>query len=340
MMRNISFAIFLFVASPLVAQEIQGDPISETLKAAKTAYEKEIAEASELLVESIDARISHVENNSRLSVKSQLESLKELKAERDAFLKDPDKLPSERSLLSSTKKYKRQLRYARTAMEKAFNRAADDYRKPPVKDFEAAARVLEEQKTFFASANSKLEEKGNAKLTFEPAFTNANWIASAPNFVKIKKDQLLIAAVPDGNVVLTKKNDFHHAHAVVELAAAKGTEAFVILNAQKRGDRWSGVTSRIYFDKGKVLAGGQRTGFRKNAGAEQEFEVGDYFKLRLHVHDGSVVSWLNGQNTARIGYGETKTNTTGSIGFVVRKGALSIKSFKGISKQHKPKSAK
>lgn len=338
MMRNISFAIFLFVASPLVAQQVQGDPILETLEAAKTTYEKEISDASEMLVETIDARISRIENNSRLSVKSQLESLNELKAERDAFLKDSGELPSKRSLLAAVKKYKRQLRISKTALEKAFGTAADDYRKPPVKDFEAAARVLKEQETFFKYP--KIEEKVDSRVTFEPAFDNANWIASAPRFVKIKKDQLLIAAVPDGNVVLTKKNDFHHAHAVVELAAAKGTEAFVILNAQKRGDRWSGVTSRIYFDKGKVLAGGQRTGFRKNAGAEQEFEVGDYFKLRLHVHDGSVVSWLNGQNTARIGYGETKTNTTGSIGFVVRKGALSIKSFKGISKQHKPKSAK
>ena len=337
MMRNISFAIFLFVACPLVAQEIQGDPISDTLESAKATYKKEISEASELLVESIDNRISRVEDNSRLSVKSQLESLKELKAEREAFLADPGKLPSNRSLLAAVKKYKRQLRVSKTTMEKAFGTAADEYRKPPVKDFEAAARVLEEQKEFFDQATfGSLSKKENTKLTFEPAFGDKNWIASAPNLVKVKSDQLLIAAAPDGNFVLTKKDDFHHAHVEVELAATKDIEAFVILNAQKNGERWSGVTSRIYFDKGKVIAGGQRTGFRKNAGAEKEFKAGEYFKLRLHVHDGSVVSWLNGDNTARIGYGETKANVTGSIGFVVRKGALSIKSFQGISKQHKP----
>ena len=176
-----------------------------------------------------------------------------------------------------------------------------------------------------------LPENPNDSSTFNPTFNAENWVASAPQFVKIEGDQLLIAAAPGGNFLLTRKSDFQHARVVVEVAAAQGTEAYVILNAQQEGGKWFGVTSKIHFDKGKIIAGGQRTGFRSDIGKQLQFGVGEHFKLRLRVHDGKVDSAVNGRNTASIAYGKGKTNETGSVGFVVKKGVLSVKACEVVS---------
>ena len=135
--------------------------------------------------------------------------------------------------------------------------------------------------------------------------------------------------------MITKKFDYIHPDVVVEVAAATGTEAFLILNAQLRDGRWSGVTSKIHFANGKINAGGQRTGFRENAGEQGEFDAGEDFKLRLYVNQHpkearskTVKSLLNDESTGQKGYGFSKTNEMGAVGFIVTRGGLSIKSFK------------
>ena len=337
MIRFVYFAAVLLIANPLLAQnKAQDDTIAETLTAAKAAYKEAVEQASNSLLAEIDARIENVENNSKLSVESQLESLKALAAAREAFVKDQSNVPSQRKLVSAKNKFERLVRNSRKDLEDAFDKAADAYRKPPIKDFKAAERVLKERKEFFADKLEKQAEGSN--VAFNPAFNDKNWKASSPKLVTFKDDCLKIAAAPNGNVLLTKKTDYKRGtdlvDVIIEVAAAEGTEAFIILNAQQKAGKWSGVTSRIHFENGKIQAGGQRSGFRQNSGRQQEFEAGEYFTLRLYVHEHGkdpnkalVKSSLNGNTTGHTAYEWYKTNKSGALGFVVLKGALSIKKF-------------
>lgn len=341
-MRCLYFVAILFFANTLFAQDkVQDGSIAETLTAAKASYKEQLEQASNSLLAEIDARISTVENNSKLSVESQLETLKELAAAREAFVNDPGNVPSQRKLVAAKNKFQRLVRNSRKTLEDAFDEAADAYRKPPIKDFKAAERVLEERKNFFSD---KLEREGaeGKKVAFKPAFNDKNWFATAPKLVSIKDDVIKISAAPNGNALLTRKTNFKRGtdlvDVAVELAAAKGTEAFIILNAQQKNGKWSGVTSRIHFENGKIHAGGQRSGFRKNTGRQEKFKAGEFFKMQLYVHEhlqdsnrALVKSSLNGKSTGHTAYEWHKTNKSGAVGFVVLKGALTIKSFEVVN---------
>lgn len=353
MIRYLLFGIILLAASPLLAQDKRPsdplfdapqDPIGETLTIAKTSYEKEVAAASELLLDAIDAKIKRVESSSKMKMESQLEMLKVLAAEREAFVSDSNQLPSQRSLKSAVKKFERVRRKSISDLEDAFDDAAEAYRKPPKKNFEAATKTLEERAAFLKKVGKDAKKKGEkrkkgakkelTKLPFTPAFDEENWVISAPNFAEIKEERLNIYAAQGGNIVLTKKHDYRHPDVTVEVAAAAGTEAFLILNAQLKEGKWSGVTSKIHFANGKINAGGQRTGFRENL-ENREFEVGEDFRLRLYVrqHPGDagaklVKSNVNNSGTGNISYSFKNTNEMGAVGFMVTRGGLSIKSFK------------
>jgi len=334
-MRYVYFSIVMLLANPLLAQDEPAvDPISDKLIEAKATYRSEVAEAKQSLLKEIDARVERVENSPTLSVEAQLSLLKELAAQRKAFASDPSALPEEKKLLSKVSRFKRQLRESRKSMENAFDKAADAYRKPPAKNFEAAASVLEERKTFFETFFEIKLKPGN--VDFEPAFNDTNWTASSPKLVKVKSNQLRIAATPGGNVVLTQRSDFEPADVVIEFSAEKDTEAFIILNAKLENGKWTGATSKIHFENGKIFAGGLRPGYRPRAEQQKEFGVGEFVKLRLHLRQHPAApekllchSWTNGKSIANLAYPWEKYDIarTGAIGFIVNKGAISVKMF-------------
>lgn len=366
MIRCFYFVLILLVAGPLFAQDKRPrdplfdpvlDPIGETLTVAKASYKDEVSKATKVLLDAIDARVKRVENSSTMKMEAQLELLKELAAEREAFVGDSKKLPAQRTLKSAVKKFERQLRESRSTLVDAFEDAAEAYRKPPKKNFEAAAKTIEDRDAFLKEIGAETKKKGKGKeekgskgkesfskeakkLAFTPAFDADNWVVSASRFVEVKNDRLIIHSARQKNIVFTKKFDYLHPDVTIELAAAKGTEAFLFLNGQFKDGDWnsiSGVTSKIHFANGKINAGGQRTGFRENSRKREQgiFEVGEDFKIHIYVHqhpadaDNKLVkSWVNGKMTGNLSYSFSSTNEEGTVGFLVLKGALSIKSFK------------
>jgi len=331
MRRCIFFALVLCFANPLLGQdETPADSVAATLTAAKTDYRTVFLTASQSLLDEIDERITRTENNFKMSVETQLALLKDLAAQRKAFQADHGDLPTYRGLKAEVSKYNRKLRQARSTMEDAFDDAADAYRKPPLKNFSAAAKVLKERETFFDEI--PIPEIARSEITFN----GRNWSVSDPKMVEITKDQLRIAATSDGNLVLTGKSDYQSADIVAELAAETGTEAFVILNAKKIDGEWTGVTSRIHFENGKVIVGGLNTGFRPNKGNQRKFRAGEFFQLRLHIRPAPKVSsnkamahnWIDGKNVLNRFYPWSETNRSGSMGFMVTKGSLLIKELK------------
>ena len=185
-MRYVYFAIVAILASSLFAQEkTSTDPISKTLDEAKAVYKNAVEEAKQSLLKEIDERIGRVENSSAMNVEDQLSMLKELAAQREAFVVDSSDLPSQKKLQSKVSRFKRKIRESRKSMETAFDKAADAYRKPPAKDFVTAAKILKERKTFF---EIKLKP---GKVDFEPAFNDANWTASSPKLVKVRKSSFM-----------------------------------------------------------------------------------------------------------------------------------------------------
>jgi len=184
MRRCIFFALILCFANPLFGQDkTPADPISATLTAAKTNYRTAVFAASQLLVDKIDERIKRTEDNFKMSVETQLATLKDLAAQRKAFYFDND-LPTYRGLKAEVSKYNRKLRQAKSTMEDAFDDAADAYRKPPLKNFSAAAKVLKERETFFEEV--PISETDRSEITFN----GHHWSVSAARMVEITKDQL------------------------------------------------------------------------------------------------------------------------------------------------------
>lgn len=357
MKQYLIFFMFLLAACPLAAcspvaqdtdsakqspaDENQDDPIAAMLEFSKTNYKNEIAASYDLLLKAIDAEIEKTENNASMSVEVQLKKLKELKSVRQAFVKNSENTPTIRTLKSASSKYKRQLAASQKTLEDVFDVAADLYRKPPLKNFEAAGKVLAEKKAYFKNSGRHevaVQEVAGGEVGeasgFTPEFNSKNWIASAPKLVENQNGQLQIAAGKDGNLVLTKKNNIKLPTVKVTLSAKANTDAYLILHARQKDGKWLGVTSRIRFVDGKIMAGGQRSDFREDTGRIKAFKVDEFFELELKIHeiDGRddalmVKSMANSKFTGAIAYSLRRSGQEGAVGFVVNQGAISVKSF-------------
>ena len=131
------------------AKQDSEDPIADKLQAAKLKFVSEVTVAFEAFVESIDSEIEKTENNTKLSVETQLKKLKELKADRQNVVNGRGQKFLQKSSASASSKYKKQVSASKKALEKAFVRAADQYRRPPLKNFDVAAKTLADRKKFF-----------------------------------------------------------------------------------------------------------------------------------------------------------------------------------------------
>lgn len=139
------------------------DPIADKLEAAKFKYVQDVTVAYEKFVEAINSAIVETQNNTKLSVESQLKKLNELKADRLNVMNNTDEKLLHKSSISASAKYKKQVAASKKILDKAFENAADQYRKPPLKNFNLAAKTLSDQKTFF-------KEDINDKLDLNSAF--------------------------------------------------------------------------------------------------------------------------------------------------------------------------
>ena len=331
MMRYVCFAIAALLSTSLFSQDkTLVDPISEKLTEAKATYRRDLEAAKQSLLKEIEARIERVKKNFNLSVEEQLSILKELATQRETFVVDSGKLPSQKKLQSKVSKFKRKVVESRNAMEAAFDKAADAYRRPPLKDFEAAAAIMEERKTFF---EVKLKP---ANIGFEPAFNDDHWVASSPKWVNVKSGQLRISAAGGENVVLTRKSDYETANVIVEFSAEKETEAYIVIHAQKKDGKWTGATSRIDVGSRKMMVGALGPGFQVRPNRQKDYGIGDSAKMHLIFQQHPeppdrflCYCWANKKSLKHIAHEWDRYNVprTGAVGFIVKKGAIAVKTF-------------
>lgn len=323
-------------------QDVDEDPIATKLEAAKFAYIGEVTTAYETLLGSIDSAIEKAENDSSKSVEYQLKTLKGLTSARKKFVADADNLPKLSSLKSATRKYTRQLSDAKKALNKEFDNAADQYRKPPLKNFAAAAKTLADQKAFFKDVGKPSARLSDGEVSeFSPKYDGKNWKASDPNSVNPENGNLVVSAGSKGNYFLTRKIDFIKPDVTTKLSASAGTEAYLIINARRKDGSWRGVTTKIQFENGKILTGGHSFEFKfpdsiRNTedGKPAKFDVGEDFELRLRVSDKPempgrlrIKSYLNTKTSKYVHYPRTKVGESGAVGFYVKKGEITIKKF-------------
>lgn len=323
-------------------QDPDEDPVAATLDAAKFTYIREVVMAYETLLDSIDKEIEKAENDTKKSVESQLKTLNTLNAARNNFVDDSDNLPTEASLKSDAKRYTRQLAVSKKTLDKAFSKAADQYRKPPLKNFKAAAKTLADQKAFYKDA-AKPSDRAKVLLGAgkgaTPELFDKNWTASEPDFVKPVEGRFSIEAGPNGNYVLTKKNDYDKPDVTVTLSVSADTEAYLILAARQIDGQWRGMTSKMHFENGKILVGGHSSDFKPNNslnktedGKPMKLEVEEDFELRLRIYDKPdnpdrlrVESYINSITTRLVHYPRKKIGEPAAVGFHVKKGKISIK---------------
>jgi hypothetical protein len=125
------------------------DPIAAELGKAKNDFQAAAARASEKMVAAFADQRKKLENNTRLKVEQQIEAIKQLDEERKDFEADNTDMPVSPAMKAATGDYQGAIKAAREKCERAFDRAANEYRKPPRKDLTSAGAVLEEKKSFF-----------------------------------------------------------------------------------------------------------------------------------------------------------------------------------------------
>ena len=109
------------------------------------------------------------------------------------------------------------------------------------------------------------------------------WRAGDPSLVAADEKGVVLKAGDGGNFLITRDADYKKCSLKVELSAAPGTEAFLVLRASEVPGGWRGVTSRIVDEGGKIRAGLQSTDFAlpERGEGRLEFAPGQNFRIQF-----------------------------------------------------------
>ena len=129
------------------------DPIKEVLDAARTAYGKQAEAAASALTEALDAKVQEVAG------KKDLDGLKVVKAQRDAFVQDGT-LPASPLLATARAEYSRAVRAAKADLQKALEKARGDYTQAVrIREAEAVDAELQQLKAELQTGKAKDGDK-------------------------------------------------------------------------------------------------------------------------------------------------------------------------------------
>ena len=114
----------------------------------------------------------------------------------------------------------------------------------------------------------------------------------------------------------------------IELAASRGTDAFLALRVGHQGGRWVGATSRIFDDNGRISVGQRGVRFNNNetSGESKAFTPGEYFTIKFSVdsvRNTRIV--VNGKLTQN--HGHVGIPNSGAIGIFTKSGNVKIRSI-------------
>jgi hypothetical protein len=177
------------------------------------------------------------------------------------------------------------------------------------------------------AAAAKVEARFQPPLTSKDARA---WQIGNPQSVKVIEGGLRVSAGPEGNYLLTRRDRYAACSIKLELAAAKGTEAFLALRAGGGPQGWHAITARVWDESGRIKAGMQYFNFGLPEFGERfkDFGLGESFKIEFRIDQqkqGFVL--INGERTAGVAYNEGNCAEFGAVGLFVRSGTVVIKSL-------------
>jgi hypothetical protein len=155
-----------------------------------------------------------------------------------------------------------------------------------------------------------------------------SWQFGDPKLIEFNGRALVMSAGPNGNLLLTKHDDSRSGSLVLNIAATKGTEAYLALRAHRGPEgEWRAITVRLKDEGGKIRVGYPSLDFHP----PQDGTKSEGFALERPI---SVRFEIQRDNVARVGLRQEKwelackgppaSEYTGAIGLFVKSGTLLV----------------
>jgi serine/threonine protein kinase len=155
-----------------------------------------------------------------------------------------------------------------------------------------------------------------------------NWQIGNPKLINMSEKGVRIAAGTSGNLLLTSAASYRKCTLTLTLAAMKGTEAFLVLQARRDRQGWHAVTARIFEENGKIRVGHQAIDFKTEelGAARQEFAPGKLFGMRFDVDEKNVAHVIvKGVETSSVAMNQHPADQgAGAVGVFVKSGTILI----------------
>ena len=164
-----------------------------------------------------------------------------------------------------------------------------------------------------------------------PPLTATNfqaWQVSDPDRIELDDERLLVSSGPNGNLLLTRRDDYKTCSLKLTLAATEGTEAFLALRAHQGPDgRWRAITVPIIDQEGQIQARQPSLDFGLSAAGKDPhgFPPGKSFWILVEIDNANRarVSLTKGKLTPEYDH-PPRSDYMGATGVFVKSGTLII----------------
>jgi hypothetical protein len=184
---------------------------------------------------------------------------------------------------------------------------------------------------FVLSAEGRDRPTGDfwPELTLE---NSQEWRVGDPGAIKQTSKCLSLAGRPEGNFLVTRKDDYKKCSVRITLALAEGTEAYLALRAHQEPDGWRAVTSRVICEGNKVRAGHQSFDFQvaESGKRTEEKPASKPFLIRFLIDEqGLDRVYIGNKQTSSSNYAKQPAvrDSVGSVGLFVKSGRVDIESL-------------
>jgi hypothetical protein len=155
-----------------------------------------------------------------------------------------------------------------------------------------------------------------------------SWQFGDPDLIEINGKALALSAGPNGNLLVTRRDDYVSGTLTINMTATKGTEAFLALRAHPGPDGWQAITLRVKEEGGKVRVDHPSLDFQppKDGAKAMDFDLGRAVSLKFEIHGDD--------NVARVAIRQEKwelscktrpaSEYAGSIGLFVKTGTIRV----------------
>ena len=178
---------------------------------------------------------------------------------------------------------------------------------------------------------------------FQPSLTLSDttaWHIGDLSNTTIEKSTVTLRAGPNGNFLVTQKDDYGGCSVTVDLATSEGADAFLVVRASRPNNNWTAFTSHVFDDRGRIAAGKVMWDFRVNEGGQgrMTFEPAKFFTVDFIAEPPGAFSVnVSEQRTCAffVHVNEQRTSVwdgviaprheRGAAGIVVRSGEIKIR---------------